>query len=136
MSVKGVRGGGGRAAGAGRAGAAAGPAKAGGAGFAGKVDRTESLVGPSGLVGSGNVGAAAAADPVAAQVLNLARQLKAGQLKSRDEATRKLVADILRDKVRMQSKKLTERVVDQLQDDPRLKQTLERMWTRAEAEQE
>ncbi len=135
MSVKGVRGGG-RSAGAGRAGAASGPAKAGGAGFAGKVDRAGSLVGPSGLVGSSNVGAAAAADPVAAQVLNLARQLKAGQLKSRDEATKKLVADILREKVRLQSKKLTERVVDQLQDDPRLKQTLERMWTRAEAEQE
>lgn len=135
MSVKGVRGGG-RSAGAGRAGAAAGPSKAGGVGFAGKVDRSESLVGPSGAVGSSNVGAAAAADPVSAQVLNLARQLKAGQLKSRDEATKKLVADILRDKVRMQSKKLTERVVDQLQDDPRLKQTLERMWTRAEAEQE
>lgn len=133
MSVRGVGRGGksGGARGAGPAGGAGGAAKASGA-FGAKVDRAESLVGPSGAVGSSNVGAAAPADPVAAQAMDLIRQLKSGQLKSRDEATRKLVADILREKVRSQSKKLTDKIVDQLKDDPRLNQTLERLWSRAE----
>lgn len=137
MSVKGV-GRGGRAGGPGKAGGASGPAKAGGASFNAKVDKAESLVGPSGAAASGNVGNVgnvAAADPVTAQVLDLARQLKSGQLKSRDEATKKLVSDILREKVRLQSKKLTDKIVEQLKDDPRLNQTLDRLWDRAEGEQ-
>ncbi len=134
MSVRGV-GRGGRAGGAGKAGGASGPAKAGGASFGGKVDKSEKLQGASGLVGSANVGTVAAADPVTAQVLDLARQMKQGQIKSRDEATKKLVADILREKVRLQSKKLTDKIVEQLKDDPRLTQTLERLWERAENEQ-
>ncbi len=136
MSVRGV-GRGGKAGGAGRAGAAgpaAGASKAGGA-FGAKVDKAESLVAPSGLVGSSNVGATSAANPVVAQALDIARQMKAGQIKSRDEATKKLVQDILRDKVRTQSKQLTEKIVEQLKDDPRLSQTLERLWTKAENEE-
>lgn len=134
MAVRGVGRGGksGGARGAGPAAGAGGAAKAGGAGFSAKVDRTESLVGPSGAVGSGNVGTVGPTDPVAAQAMELMRQLKSGQLKSRDEATRKLVADILREKVRSQSKSLADRIVAQLKDDPRLNQTLERLWDRAE----
>jgi hypothetical protein len=133
MSVRGVGGrgkaGGARgASGAGGAAKAAGPAGA----FGAKVDRSESLVGPSGAAGGGNVGTVAAADPVTAKAMDLVRQLQSGQLKSRDEATRKLVADILREKVHTQSKQLTERIVDQLKEDPRLNQTLERLWNRAE----
>ena len=131
MSVKGV-GRGGKSGGAGRAGAASGPAKTSGAGFGGKVDKAESLVGPSGAAGSSNVQGTAPTDAITAQVLDIARQLKDGQLKSRDEATKKLVSDILREKVRMQSKQLTEKIVDQLKDDPRLSQTLDRLWKRAE----
>ena len=143
MSVRGVgrggKAGGARgasgASGAGGAGKASGASKAGGASFGGKVDRTESLVGPSGLVASGNASAVAAADPVTGQVLELARQLKEGKLKSRDEATKKLVNDILKEKVRSQSKQLANKIFEQLKDDPRLNQTLERMWTRAENEE-
>lgn len=136
MSVRGV-GRGGRSAGAGKAGAAGGASKAGGASgaFGAKVDKAESLVGPSGAAASGNVGGVAAADPVTAQVLDIARQLKQGQLKSRDEATKKLVADILREKVRLQSKKLTDKIAQQLKDDPRLNQTLDRLWNRAEEQE-
>ncbi|MCU0700867.1 MAG: hypothetical protein MUC96_30535 [Myxococcaceae bacterium] len=136
MSVRGV-GRGGKAGGAGRAGAAggaSGPSKAGGA-FGAKVDRTESLVAPSGLVGSSNVGATAATNPVVSKALDIARQMKQGQIKSRDEATKKLVQDILRDKVRSQSKHLTEKIFEQLKDDPRLAQTLERLWNKAEQEE-
>lgn len=136
MSVRGV-GRGGKAGGAGKAGAAggaSGPTKAGGA-FGAKVDRTESLVGPSGLVGSSNVGAASAANPVVAQALDIARQMKAGQIKTRDEATKKLVQNILRDKVHTQSKHLADKIFDQLKDDPRLAQTLERLWNKAEQEE-
>jgi hypothetical protein len=134
MSVRGV-GGRGKSSGAGKAGGPAGVSKANGA-FGSKADKAESLVGASGLVQSSNVGAAAPADPVAAQVMDLARRLKSGELKSRDEATKKLVTDILRDRVRMQSKRLTDKVLEKLKDDPRLHQTLERLWTRAESEQE
>jgi hypothetical protein len=125
-------GGGGRRGGAGGVkggGPAAGAGKAGGAGFAGKVDKAESLVGASGLVGGGNVGAA---DPITAGALDIARMLKAGQIKTKEEATRALVSNILRDKVKMQSKALSKKIADQLQGDPRLSQALERLWQRAE----
>lgn len=133
MSVRGV-GGRGKAGGARGASGAGGAAKASAAGGAkfGKVDRSESLVGPSGAAGGGNVGTIAASDPVTAKAVELIRQLQAGVIKSREEATRKLVADILRDKVRTQSKKLTERICGELEGDPRLNQTLERLWKHAE----
>lgn len=136
MSVRGV-GRGGKAGGARGAGGAGGAAKANGpsGAFGAKVDRTESLVGPSGAVGSSNVGNVGPADPVHAQAMDLIRQLRAGQLKSRDEATRKLVSDILREKVRTQSKKLTDKIVEQLKDDPRLNQTLDQLWSRAEEQE-
>src|SRR5688500_15998101 len=100
MSVGGV----GRGGGKGRAGGAkgasgAGPAK--GAGFGGKVDKAESLVGPSGLVGSSNVQGAQPTDPVTASAMAIAKQLKNGDFKSKDEATRKLVAEVLKEKLRM-----------------------------------
>ena len=115
-------------------GSVGGSAGAGGVGKAGKafgakVDKTESLVAPSGLVGSSNV---QAADPVTAQALDIARQLKSGQIKSKEEATKKLVADILREKVRLQSKALTQKISDQLTNDPRINQALERLWSKAD----
>lgn len=136
MSVRGV-GRGGKAGGARGASGAGGAAKASGAqgAFGAKVDKAESLVGPSGAVGSSNVGQVGPTDPVTAQALDLVRQLRTGQLKSRDEATKKLVADILREKVRTQSKKLTDKVFEQLKEDPRLAQTLERLWDRAEEQE-
>lgn len=88
MSVRGV--GRGKAGGA-RVGSAGGAAKASATGgaFGSKVDRSESLVGPSGAPG-GNVGALVSADPVTAKAMELIRQLQSGQLKSRDEATRQV----------------------------------------------
>lgn len=131
MSVGGV----GRGGGKGRAGGAkgasgAGPAK--GAGFGGKVDKSESLVGPSGLVGSSNVQGPQATDPVTASALAIAKQLKNGNFKSKDEATRKLVAEVLKEKLRMKSATLTQKIADALQEDPRLNQALERLWAKAE----
>ena len=128
MGVGGVRGGGrkGGAGGAKGAGPVAGPK---GGGFAGKVDKAESLVGVSGLVQGGNV---AALDAVTANALDIARQLKSGQIKTKEEATKKLVADILKEKVRMQSRALTQKIADTLTDDPRLNQALERLWGQAE----
>ncbi len=107
---------------------AGGVAKAGKA-FGAKVDRADSLVAPSGLVGTSNV---QGPDPVTAQALDIARQLKAGQIKTKEEATKKLVADILKEKVRLQSKALTQKITDQLQNDPRINQALERLWSKAE----
>lgn len=135
MAVGGVRGGGGK----GKAGGAKGPGGASGAGKAfstsvGGVDRaerSESLVGPSGAAGSGNVGGVQGAEPVlAAQAQAIAQQLKAGQIGSKGEAAKKFVAEILKEKLRMQSKALTDKIADALQDDPRLNQALERLWSK------
>jgi hypothetical protein len=91
------------------------------------VEKSESLVGPSGLVGSGNV---QAADPLTSQALAIARQLRAGEIASKQEAARLLVAEVLKEKLRLKSKVLTKRIADQLQDDPRLSQVLERLWAK------
>ncbi len=131
MSVGGV----GRGGGKGRAGGAkgaSGAAPTGGASFGGKVDKAESLVGPSGLVGSSNVQGPQAADPVAAQAAAIARKLKNGGFKSKEEATKALVAEVLKEKLRMKSSSLTSKIADALQDDPRLNQVLERLWSKAE----
>jgi hypothetical protein len=136
MSVRGAgrggkAGGAGRAAGAGRSG---GPSKAKGT-FGGKVDKPTSLAGASGLVASANAQSAAATSPVLAQVLELARLMKAGEIKNRDEATKRLVRDILRQKVRTQSKRLADEIIASLKDDPRMSKSLERLWTKAEQEE-
>lgn len=143
MAVKGVGRSGGGVSGPGRAGSASA------GNFAGKVDRAGPAGGaagaaPAGAAGgiSGSAPAARVAgatgplaiDPVVAHVVELARQLRAGQIKTHMEATRRLVADILRDKVRLQSKQLTDRIVQELNDDPRLSTTLERVWKQAEKE--
>lgn len=119
--------------GAGGARGAGGAGKASGGGFSGKVDKSASLVGASGLVGSGNV---MGADPVTTSALDIVRQLRAGQIKSREEATRKLVGDILRQKVRLQSKSLSKKIAEHLEGDPRLNKALERIWDRAEEDDE
>ncbi|MCY1045155.1 MAG: hypothetical protein EOO71_23810 [Myxococcaceae bacterium] len=131
MAVGGV----GRGGGKGRAGGvkgASGAAGAAGASFGGKVDKTESLVGPSGLVGSSNVQGPQAADPIAAQALAIARRLKNGGFKSKEEATKALVSEVLQEKLHMKSDALTGRIAGALQDDPRLNQVLERLWSKAE----
>lgn len=126
MGVGGIRGGRGPKGAKGASGKAP-AAKSSGAGFAGKVGRAEAVEAPSGAVGSANV---QAVDPLSSQAMSIARQLKAGQIASKEEATKKLVADILKEKLRMQSKALTQRIADTLQDDPRLNQALERLWSK------
>lgn len=131
MAVGGV----GRGGGKGRAGGAkgaSGAAPAAGSSFGGKVDRAESLVGPSGLVGSSNVQGPQAADPIASQARAIAKRLKNGGFKSKEEATKALVSEVLKEKLHMKSDALTGRIADALQDDPRLNQVLERLWSKAE----
>lgn len=131
MSVGGV----GRGGGKGRAGGAkgaSGKAPVGGSSFGGKVDKAESLVGPSGLVGSSNVQGPQAADPIAAQAMAIAKQLKNGGFKNKEEATRQLVAEVLKEKLHMKSSTLSSKIADALQEDPRLNQVLERLWSKAE----
>lgn len=139
MSVGGIRGGGGKGAaggakGAGGKGGAGGAGKAGGAGgggFAGKVDQSAGLVGPSGLVGSGNVGNVPGAEPLlATQAAGIAQALANGQIKTKSEATKKFVAEVLKQKLKMQSKALTDKIAESLQDDPNFNQRLDRMWSK------
>jgi hypothetical protein len=104
----------------------------GGSSFGAKVDKTESLVGPSGLAGSSNVQGAQPTDPIAAQALAIAKQLKNGGFKNKEEATRQLVAEVLKEKLHMKSSTLSGKIADALQEDPRLNQVLERLWSKAE----
>ncbi len=137
MAVGGIKGGGGKGK-AGGASGSGGAAKSGGATF-GKVDRTEANQGVSGLVGSagaaGPSGAAGAmgaqgAEPVlTARAQAIAQALKSGEIQSKQEATKRFVQDILKEKMRMNSKALSEKIADALQDDPRLTQALERLWS-------
>lgn len=137
MSVGGIRGGGGKggpggakgASGKGGAGGAGGAGKAGGGGgFVGKVDQSASLVGPSGLVGSDNV---KGGEPLlATQAAGIAQALAHGQIKTKSEATKKFVAEVLKQKLKMQSKALTDKIAESLQDDPNFSQRLDRMWSK------
>jgi len=145
MAVGGVRGGGGK----GKAGGV--PGSSGGVGGAGRtfsVDKSggsEKLVGPSGAAGSSNVetvantagaaGAAGAAnvqatEPLSAQALAIAQMLRQGHIGSKGEASRRFVAEILKEKLRMQSKALTDKIAQALEDDPRLNAALERLWSK------
>lgn len=131
MGVGGV----GRGGGKGRAGGArgaSGKAPVGGGSFGAKVDRSESLVGVSGLVGSSNVEQAHPADPIASQAMAIARRLKNGGFKNKEEATKQLVAEVLKEKLHMKSSALSSKIADALQEDPRLNQVLERLWSKAE----
>lgn len=135
MSVGRVGGGGkgGRAGGpkgAGPAGPAGGPSKTSGAKGYSQVDRVERLVGPSGTAGSSNVGASAPADVMTSRVMEIVRAQIAGQIGTREEAMKKIVDEILQKKLRLKSKALTSKIVEQMQDDPELTQRLERLWSK------
>lgn len=132
MSVGGVRGGGkGGKAGGAKGPSGAGGAKATGGSTFGKVDRAESVENVNGAVGSGNAGAVQGAEPVlTAQAMQIAQQLKRGEIGSKQEAAKKFVAEVLKEKLKMNSKNLTEKIADALQDDPRLNQALERLWSK------
>lgn len=137
MAVGGIKGGGGKGKAGGASGAGgAGPAKKSGGATFGKVDRAESNAGVSGLVGTGGASGAAGAagaqgaEPVlTARAQAIAQQLKSGEIQSKQEATKKFVQDILKEKMRMNSKALSDKIADALQDDPRLNQALERLWS-------
>jgi hypothetical protein len=95
----------------------------GGAAGYGKVDKAESLVGPSGAAGSGNV---APTDPLSPAFMEIARQVKSGQI-SREEAHKKIVDKVLEERMRLKSKALSKAIVDQMQVDPRMNQAMDRV---------
>jgi len=94
---------------------------------AGKVDPAQGPVGASGPASATGV---AGTDPVTAAALQIAQYLKAGEIKTKEEAAKRLVAEILKEKLRMKSNALTQKISDALQDDPRLNQALERLWSK------
>lgn len=126
MGIGPIRGGGSRGAkGAGRVGGKGAVGKASGKDF-GKSGAVESLVGPSGAAGSAEVGGTAIVEQAAA----VARALRSGEITTKAEAARRLVAGILKENMNLQSKVLESRIAEQLEQDPRLAQTLERIWQR------
>ena len=127
MSVGGIRGGGRGGKGAKGVGGKGPTGKATGAGFVGKVGKSESLVGASGAAGSSEV---SGTDPVSAHAMAIAKALKAGEIATKAEAAQKLVAGILKERLRLESKSLSRRISEHLQDDPRLSKTLERIWAK------
>ena len=119
---------------AGKKGGPGGGGKVGGAsgkGFGAKVD---AAAGPKAAL-AGSVGSTAAAAPnaaVAEIAVDIARMLKAGQIKTKDEATQRLVSEILKQRMKLHSKLLNQQVSEALQDDPRLSETLDRIWSKGE----
>jgi hypothetical protein len=127
MAVRGIRGGKGRTSGPTGPSGSDSAAKTGGTTFGSKVKvektdvtRRASDVAP---------GAASSVDPVTTRALELARKLRSGEISSKEEATKQLIAEILKEKLRMQSQSLTSRIADALVDDPRLNQALDRLWS-------
>jgi hypothetical protein len=57
--------------------------------------------------------------------------LRSGELATKSEATRRLVAGILKKRMNIQSKALEKHIAEKLTEDPRLAQTLERIWQKA-----
>jgi hypothetical protein len=123
MAVGGIRGGGRGGKGPRGVGGKAGTSKA----SAGSFSKASGTQGASGAGGAGDVGGS---DPVAAQAAAIAKALRAGEISSKSEAAQKLVTGILRDRLKISSKSLSKRISDHLQDDPRLSQTLERIWAK------
>jgi len=114
--------------GAGTARGAGAAKKADGAGFQAKVARVESIA-PT--VSLGEVGAVAGTgDPVLLRAAEIARQFRDGAIKTKEEATRHLVANILREIVHTSSKTLTDKIAQEIEGDPRLRETLERIWAK------
>ena len=72
-----------------------------------------------------------AAEPLlATQAAGIAQALAHGQIKTKSEATKKFVAEVLKQKLKMQSKALTDKIAESLQDDPNFSQRLDRMWSK------
>jgi len=69
-------------------------------------------------------------DPITMRAMEIAAQLKQGQIEDKRKATEQLVEDILRRKLRTKSAALTGRITDALQDDPHVSQLLERLWAK------
>jgi hypothetical protein len=120
----------GKVGGGGRKGGPSGPKGAGGTRKSG--DSFTGKVGQAGPTTPGKIDTAAPLDPITSFALEISRQLRSGEIASREEATRRLVDKLLKEKVRMQSKALTKRIADFLQDDPRINPVLERLWSRSE----
>jgi hypothetical protein len=67
---------------------------------------------------------------LATQAAGIAQALAHGQIKTKSEATKKFVAEVLKQKLKMQSKALTDKIAESLQDDPNFSQRLDRMWSK------
>jgi len=67
-----------------------------------------------------------------ARAAEIARQFRDGAIKTREEATRRLVSNILRELVQINSKTLTDKIARELEGDPRLREALERIWAKGE----
>ena len=64
-----------------------------------------------------------------AEARAIASELRLGRCEGREEATRRLVREVLARKLKLSGKVLTRRVASALRDDPRLGQALERIWS-------
>jgi hypothetical protein len=64
-----------------------------------------------------------------AQARAIAAELRAGTVESREEATRRLVREVLSRRLKLRGSALSGRIASALKDDPRLGQALERIWS-------
>jgi hypothetical protein len=127
MGVRGIRGGKGRSSGTTGPSRSEPTQKTSGTTFGSKVkvEKAEATESASRVASS----AVASTDPVTVRALELARKLRSGEISSKEDATKQLIADILKEKLQMQSHSLTSRIADALLEDPRLNQALDRLWS-------
>jgi hypothetical protein len=120
MGVGSIKGGGGRGGPRG----VGGPSGKGAAGKAGSFGAVDGAKGPAPSGGPDAI----LGPSVIEEAAHIAKALRSGEIPSKQEAARQLVAAILKHKLDLKSKALASRIADQLQEDPRLSQTLERIW--------
>lgn len=126
MGVGGIRGGKGRVGGTSATSRSESAQKTSGSSFKGKAEKARaSDPGPRAAA----LRPAASADPIASRAVEIARKLHTGEISSREEATKQLIADILQAKLHIQPNELTSRIADALVDDPRLNEALKRLWS-------
>ena len=66
---------------------------------------------------------------IVAEARAIAAELRLGNCESREEATRRLVREVLARRLKLSGAALTRRVATALREDPRLGQALERIWS-------
>jgi hypothetical protein len=131
MSVRGVGGKRGGVGGASGPKAASGAAQVKGPAPAGRVERNAGLE----QVSAGATSNTGTVSPIVREAILIAKELQEGRIGDKAQATGRLVATILKEKLGKnftKSKKVKQAIADTITEDPHLGRVLERIWSHRE----